>query len=297
MLFFAESRNGDAMPKIIDAQYLALLETLTLKIRLALKNSQMGQRRSSAKGSSVEFSDYREYMPGDDFRRIDWNALARFEKVFIKLFMEEQESPVSIFVDHSDSMGMYGKRETAAKVASAFAYLALSEYDTTSMVLFDSGIKGQLAGLRGKNSFNRIIDVLESAETSGQTDLYRTISGWQNKFRKGVTVLVSDFLYDHRLEEVMALLAFKKQKIILCHVLGTEELKPVIDENVRLTDSETDRYMNLDAGVAVVNIYERALESYMKEINGLCTKYGAEHIIVDTSQPIENFIRELNRMK
>lgn len=284
------------MGQIIDSQFLGLLETLTLKIRLALKNSQMGSRRSTAKGSSVEFSDYREYMPGDDFRRIDWNALARFEKVFIKLFMEEQESPVTVFVDYSDSMGMYDKKATSVKVAATFAYLALAEYDTTSMVLFDEEIKSQMAGLRGKSAFNQLINMLETAPTSGTTDLYRTISGWQSKFRKGVTVIVSDLLYDHRLEEVMALLAFKKQKVILCHILGAQELKPMVDENVRLTDLETDQFMNLDAGVAVTEIYQRALASYMKEIQGLCAKYRAEHIVVDTSQPIENFIRTLNRM-
>lgn len=284
------------MAKIIDSQFLGLLEQLTLKIRLALKNSQMGSRRSSATGSSVEFSDYKEYMPGDDFRRIDWNALARFEKVFVKLFMEEQESPVTVFLDQSDSMGMYDKRETSVKVAATFAYLALAEYDTTSMLVFNEGIQAQLTGLRGKSAFNRLVSLLENGTTSGHTDLYRTVSGWQGKLRKGVTVIVSDFMYDHRLEEVMALLAFKKQKVILCHVLGSEELKPVIDENVRLTDMETGQYMNLDAGTSVTSIYQRAMTAYMKEIESLCAKYRAEHIVVDTSQPIENFIRTLNKM-
>lgn len=285
------------MAKIIDSQFLSLLETLTLKIRLALKNSQLGSKRSSAKGSSVEFSDYREYMPGDDFRRIDWNALARFEKVFIKLFMEEQESPVSIFCDSSESMLMFDKRETAAKISATFAYLALAEYDTTSLVLFNESIKGQLAGMRGKSAFNQIVNVLENNECSGPTDLYRVISGWQGKFRKGVTVIVSDFLYDHKLKDVLSLLAFKKQKVILCHVLGSEEVKPAIEENVQIIDSETGMKMNLDAGQTVTDIYARAFDSYMKEIDGLCSKYGAEHIIVDTSQPIEQFIRTLNSLK
>ena len=89
------------MDKIIDQKFLELLKTLTLRIRLSLKGGNLGSKRSKAIGSSVEFSDYREYNPGDDFRRIDWNAYARFEKVFIKLFMQEQESPVTVFIDKS----------------------------------------------------------------------------------------------------------------------------------------------------------------------------------------------------
>lgn len=284
------------MGKVIDGHFIGLLETLTLKIKLALKNSSLGSRRSSAKGSSVEFSDYREYMPGDDFRRIDWNALARFEKVFIKLFMEEQESPVTIFTDMSGSSQMYEKRETSIKVASTFAYLALSEYDTTSLVTFNQGIQSQLTSLRGKTAFNQVVHVLENSICEGETDLYKTVSGWQGKFRKGVTVIVSDFLYDHRLEEVLALLHFKKQKVILCHVLGNEEIQPMIDENVRLTDSENGNYMNLDAGTEVVKIYERAFKAYMKDIEAVCSKYKTEHILVDTSAPIEEFIKKLNRL-
>lgn len=285
------------MGQIIDSKFMSLLETLTLKIRLALKNSQLGSKRSTAKGSSVEFSDYREYTPGDDFRRIDWNALARFEKVFIKLFMEEQESPITIFYDQSASMGMEDKRETAVKVAATFAYLALAEYDTTSLLTFSDGISTMLTGLRGKSSFNKLVTVLENGECKDETDLYKSVSAWQGKFRKGVTVIVSDFMYDHRLEEVIKLLTFKKQKVILCHVLSSEELSPNIEENVRLVDAESNMYMNLDAGAEVTKIYQGALSMYMKRIDGICSKYRSEHIIIDTSQPIENFIRTLNKMR
>ncbi len=107
-------------------------------------------------------------MPGDDFRRIDWNALARFEKVFIKLFMEEQESPVTVFFDESLSMRMNNKKEVGVKVSAAFAYLALAEYDTTSLIKFSDGIDAMLSGLRGKSAFNQLVTVLEQEVSSTQ---------------------------------------------------------------------------------------------------------------------------------
>ncbi len=172
------------MGKIIDKHFIELLKTLTIRIQLSLKGGNLGSKRSKAIGSSVEFSDYREYMPGDDFRRIDWNAYARFERVFIKLFMQEQESPVTVFLDKSESMSGGGKRETALKVAATFAYTALTDYDTVNMVKFDDKMSSSMVGLRGTSSFNRVITDLEELEFGGQSDLYNTTYAWQPKLKR-----------------------------------------------------------------------------------------------------------------
>lgn len=281
------------MGKIIDYQFLELLKTLTLRIRLSLKGGNLGSKRSKAIGSSVEFSDYREYNPGDDFRRIDWNAYARFEKVFIKLFMQEQESPVTVFIDKSDSMKENNKRETAIKVASTFSYVGLSDYDSISMIMFDEEMKETLVNLRGTASFNRVISMLEESEFGGKSNLYDTVYRWQGKLKKGITVIVSDLMYDHQIEKVIRLLAFNKQRIILCHVLSEEELNPEFGENVQLIDSETKEHMDINTGIDAINLYKKTLSEYVKSIKSKCTKYGVDYMLVNTKDPIEGFIKHI----
>jgi len=285
------------MGQIIDKQFLELLKTLTLRIRLSLKGGNLGSKRSKAIGSSVEFSDYREYNPGDDFRRIDWNAYARFEKVFIKLFTQEQESPVTIFIDKSDSMKENNKRETAIKVASTFSYVALADYDTVSMVMFEDVMKESLVTLRGTTSFNRVISLLEGSIFSGKSNLYDTIYRWQPKFRKGITVIVSDLMYDHQIEKVIRLLSFNKQRVILCHILSEEELNPVFDENVRIIDSETNDYMDINTGIDAINLYKKTLSEYIKTIKANCTKYNTDYMLVNTNDPIEGFIKHIQSIR
>jgi uncharacterized protein (DUF58 family) len=281
------------MGKILDRQFLEMLKTITLHIQLSLKSGNLGNKRSKAIGSSVEFSDYREYLPGDDFRRIDWNAYARFERVFIKLFMQEQESPVTIFLDTSDSMKDHNKRETAVKVAGTFSYVALSDYDTVSLALFNEGVQDSLMNLRGTSSFNRVISTLEDHTFKGQSDLYASVFKWQAKFRKGITIIVSDLMYDHQLDKLIRLLSFHKQKVILCHILSQEELSPVFDENVRIIDSETKEYMDINTGIEAINLYKKKLSEYFKEIKTICSKYGVDYMLVNTAQPIEGFMKHI----
>lgn len=281
------------MGQIIDQKFMELLKTFTLRINLSLKGGNLGSKRSKATGSSVEFSDYREYMPGDDFRRIDWNAYARFEKVFIKLFMQEQESLVTVFMDTSQSMKEYNKRETAIKVAGTFSYTALADYDTVSTVLFNQGVAHFLHNLRGTKSFNRVITELEGYEFQGESNLYNTVYSWQNKLRKGITVIVSDLMFDHQIEKVIRLLSYKKQRVVLCHILSEEEMNPEFDENVALIDSESGEKMDIDTGYEAINLYKEKLHEYVNEIKSVCSKYKVDYMLINTKDPIEGFIKHI----
>jgi uncharacterized protein (DUF58 family) len=281
------------MGQIIDQHFIELLKTLTLRISLSLKGGNLGNKRSKSIGSSVEFSDYREYMPGDDYRRIDWNAYARFEKVFIKLFMQEQESPVTLFMDKSASMNEYNKRETAIKIIGTFSYIALADYDTVSIVMFDEMIRKSLVNLRGTTSFNRVISELENLPFEGESNLYETVYQWQPKLKKGISIIVSDLMFDHEIEKVIRLLAFNKQRVVLCHVLSENELNPVFEENARIIDAETKEHMDISTGIDAINLYKKTLNEYINTIKMHCSKYGVDYILVHTEQPIEAFIKHI----
>jgi len=283
------------MGKIIDSTLISLLNTLTLRMNITLKNSQLGSKKSTAKGSSVEFSDYKNYAFGDDFRRIDWHAYARFEKVLIKLFMEEQEASITLLMDQSLSMSMFEKRPTAIKVGATFAYTALADYDTVSLVLFNNDLVSAIPNLRGKGAFHLLVNQLENTTYEGESDLLQVVSKWQGKFRKGITIIVSDFMYDHKLDQVMALLNYRKQKVILCHVLSEEEINPAIEEHIKLVDSETGASMNIEAGPSAGYLYQQAFNKYSTHINSICKKYQGDYIRILAHQPIEVFIQQLSR--
>lgn len=282
---------------VLDREFMELLKTMTVNYNITLKDGNLGGNRSKAKGSSVEFSDYREYIPGDDFRRIDWNALARFEKVFIKLFMEEREAPVTIFVDKSSSMNFDMKREAAIKAAATFIFSALREYDSVSTVMFDKGAQVFEVNLKGQAAFNKLAKILQSTPFSKESNLYDTIYSWQPRFRKGITVIISDLMYDARLDEVLKLLTYKKQKTILCHVLSENELYPTFEGNLRIIDSETNDYMDILAGSEAVNLYQQTLLNYMNQIKETCLKYRVEYFLINSNEPIEGFLKQLHRMQ
>lgn len=279
---------------VLDQEFIQLLRTMVLRFNLTLKDGNLGGNRSKAKGSSVEFSDYREYIPGDDFRRIDWNALARFEKVFIKLFMEEREAPVTIFVDKSASMVYGNKREVAIKAAATFAFAALKEYDSVSTVMFDQKVGSFQSNIKGQAAFTKVANLLENTSFSSESDLYSVLHSWQPRFRKGITILVTDLMYDSRLEEALKLLSFKKQKVILCHVLADEELNPELEGNLRLIDSETEEHMDILAGSDAVNLYNHALTHFLNNTKAACSKYAADYLLINSSKPIEHFLKQLH---
>jgi uncharacterized protein (DUF58 family) len=283
------------MGKILDAEFMNKLDQISLKFNVTSSAGNFGTHRSKSKGSSVEFSDYREYIAGDDFRRIDWNALARFERVFVKLFMEERESPVTVFLDKSESMGYEMKKEMAIKVATIFIYTGLSQYNSVSTVLFDETIYKSENSLRGKGAFNRMANLLEDTDFSKESNLYESVYRWQSRLRKGVTILVSDLMYEARLEEVLKLLHFKKQKVILCHIVSENELNPVFEGNVRLIDSESSKSMDILARGEAINIYKRTLEAYIENIKKTCSKYHVDYMMINSQSPIDELIVRLQK--
>jgi len=156
----------------IDQDFLDRLERISIYARRTLSGSMEGKRRSKARGSSAEFSDYREYSNGDDFRRIDWNAYARFERLFLKLFMEERETKITILLDTSKSMtfGEPAKSQLSMELAAAFAYMSLSSYDRVG--LYALGGEGEvLPHFSGKQGFGKVLDFLDRLSWGGESSL------------------------------------------------------------------------------------------------------------------------------
>lgn len=277
--------------KIFDSDFLKKLDNIALTARISMNEGNSGSRKSKAKGSSVEFSDFREYSMGDDFRRIDWNAYGRFDKLFVKLFMEEREALVNVFLDSSKSMdfGSPKKSVMSQKLSGIFAFLALNNLDRVSM----NSIKGanliQNPSLMGKNMFNKCLDFLSSVEFSGETDINAAIKK-KNLQSRGISIIISDFFTKGNIEEGIKYLLFKNQQVVLLHVLSPEELNPQLGGQVRLVDSESKEGVNMSITPTMLKLYEKNLNSFINNIKAYCSKMGVSYINVSSEEKLEKIL-------
>lgn len=266
-----------------------------------------GNRKSVQKGASTEFSDFREYMPGDDLRRIDWNAYGRLDRLYIKEYMEEKEAVVSVLLDTSASMayGTKKKSDLACTLAAAMAYMSLNNMDR--VILYDmQEMNLPFVAKGGKKSIPLLTDWLGKRSFDGTVDVADAVRRLPVK-GPGVTVIISDFLQDTFLEEssdtIMKLLRFldyRKQKAVLLHVLAGEELSVESYEELtgtrNLIDMEDKSTLRLTLDAASIKVYEKALHGFLSVFQRECARVGAFHAVCSTETDIYQLIFDDLRM-
>ncbi|SHH96907.1 DUF58 domain-containing protein [Clostridium grantii] len=279
--------------QIFDGDFFKQLENISLNVRMLMKEGAAGGRKSKAKGSSVEFSDFREYTMGDDFRRIDWNAYGRFDKLFVKIFMEEREAFVNIFIDSSKSMdyGELKKSTQALKISAILSYLSLNNYDRVCINnIQDSSFRNSTTFM-GRNMFNSCINYLKEIKFEGNTNIGESIKK-KSFYAGGVAIIISDFFTKGNLEEIVKYLIFKKQQVILIHILSNEELNPELQGQIRLIDSETQESKNIFITSQLLNKYKNHLKEFSNNIKEFSKKLGADYIFVSSNDEIEKVVFE-----
>lgn len=279
---------------IFDKDFFTKLNKINMALNFRLSNGTQGGRKSKAKGVSVEFSDFREYAPGDDFRRIDWNAYGRLDKLFVKVFMEEREGVFNFFLDKSKSMdqGDDNKGEMALKIVASLGYITINNLDRIIVSGLEDGNIIELGSGTGKRTFQKLLRDLNNIEFNGTTNLGESIRKRKITGR-GVSILVSDFLNNggiENLEEGLKYLAFKKQQIILVQVLSKEDMEPTIDEEVTLIDSETREEVKMTLNYKVIEEYKKALRAYNDNLKNMAKKYGAKVVFVRSDEALEKVI-------
>jgi uncharacterized protein (DUF58 family) len=279
--------------KLFDGEFFKVLQNLNINIKKSANYGASGARKSRVKGTSVEFSDFREYVPGDDFRRIDWNAYGRFDKFFIKLFMEEREALINIFVDSSKSMnfGEPSKSALALRLAAAFSYIALNNLDRVCINSLKNKELRATEALSGKLMLQRALSYLKDIEHEGTTDINASISKKDFK-SKGVSIILSDFFTDNGIAEAVKYLTYKKQEVILIHILSPEELEPNYYGQVKLIDSETREDRNIILNPSIMKAYKKQLTSFKSSLREIASKYGAAYIEASSEESIDKIILE-----
>lgn len=275
---------------IFTSDFLNKLERLSVHVTNLMSHGMAGNRKSKAKGMSVEFSDYREYVPSDDFRRIDWNAYGRFKKLYVKLFMEEKEAIIRLFMDNSMSMTYGGKDMMTLRLAGAFAYLALNNLDRVLLSPMH-GDQGDTFLGQGKNAFSHYLGYLQNMIFGGRYSAFDHMK--QMSFHgSGLSIIISDFFMRDDVEEMVRYLVYNRQQVLLLHVLSGEEIDPPLDGRLKLLDSETGDEKNLVITPTLLRKYKKTLETFTNRLQEISYKYGAHYVRVNAEDPIEKVILE-----
>ncbi|MBM4107956.1 MAG: DUF58 domain-containing protein [Phycisphaerae bacterium] len=297
----------------------ARLDRLDLLSRKILAGKLPGERRSKRRGRSVEFDDYRHYVPGDDLRHVDWNVYARFEKLFVKLFREEEDLALHLIVDRSASMeggSVDGttKLAYAHRLAMALGYVGLVNQNRVSAAVF--GAPGgprvrHLAPLRGRTSLNRLsVFLLGSLRERGGAvpeapdfgAAMRTVA--RGRAGRGIVVLISDLLVPGEGDApaygpgLNALAASESGAFdtYCVQVLTPEEIDPrragtgVLAGDLRLTDVESGRAAEVTVSSALIARYRRNAEAYLARLKRECAARGIAHVLVPTDTPIDALV-------
>lgn len=279
------------MSELFDMGFFSKLNHLKLAMHIRLDKGLSGGRKSSAKGSSVEFSDFREYLPGDDIRRIDWNVYGRLDKLYVKQFMEEKEAFYHIFLDTSASMdfGEQKKSVMALRLAAVFAWLVLKQLDRVEILTLRDGRLGKTSPVAGRESFQRLLKELEQVTFTGTTrinEAVRRSSFWG----RGICIVISDFLDPEGVEETIRYLTFKKQEILLIQVLAREELHFEEEGTLALEDMETGEQVRVTMTRQTVKAYEDALEAHNQSLQKLAKRYGCAWQQVTADEDLEKVV-------
>ena len=271
---------------MLNDEFLTRLDRLCLAMRGRAQGGAGGSRRSRQTGSSAEFSDYREYIPGDDIRRLDWNAYARFDRLFLKLFMEEQESMVTVLLDASASME--AKRKTARSAAEAIGYLALTGGDRLNIQVLKNGCALRSPQLSGRAAFPRLTGFLDSCVPDGTEGTLTEAVKHTESLKKGLCFLITDGYTEDALKEALDYLRYLRQETAVIQTLAAEELRPEMEGALRLTDSESGEKIDLLADRGALDAYRDALNDFLKSVRDNCASRETPCMLLDGGAAFEN---------
>jgi uncharacterized protein (DUF58 family) len=289
---------------LLDPVFLHKLEQLELVSRKIFVGRMKGERKSKRRGSSVEFADHRNYSVGDDLRHIDWNVYGRLDKLFLKLFLEEEDLHFYTLLDTSLSMdfGDPTKLHYGKQVAAALAFIGLVNHDRVMLDTFTSKLDQGMPSVRGRSQMYRVVQYLENLEASGSSNLTASAKSFAIKHPgKGIVVVISDFLDKHGYEDALRYLLARNMDIYVIHVLSQEEVQPELVGDLRLVDSEDDDIAEITVSAPLLKRYKDNLNAFVGNLKEWCTKRGITYIFTTNQNPFDklilNYLRERGLVK
>ncbi len=287
----------DAMSKgdksYFDPKVLAGISNLYLRARWVVEGMMSGVHRSRAKGFSVEFEEHREYSPGDEIRRIDWKALGKFDRYFIKEYEDETNLRAYLCLDSSASMDYASdgitKFDYGCTLAASLAYLILKQQDAAGLVTFSNRIESFIPPRAKRDYLTQILRALESRGPSGETNVGKILEEVAAQIkRRGLVVLVSDLLDEpEQILKSLRLFRFKGNDVIVFHLLDPAELELPFDGNILFEDLEAPNLRVFADPRVIRKTYQQVVQEFVNEMRKQCHDSAIDYQLISTATPLD----------
>jgi uncharacterized protein (DUF58 family) len=279
-------------PNYFDPVTLSKVSTLLLRARYVVEGLISGLHTSPYKGFSVEFSEHRQYAPGDEIRHIDWKAYGKFDRYFIKEYEEETNLRCYLLVDASASMSYrsaeVSKFDYASYLAAALAYVMLNQQDLVSLVTFGDSIRRQIPPRNNPRHLRAVIESLEQTVPEGETALGRMLHHIASQLkRRGLVILLSDLL-DEPAEVLEGIrhLRYQKHEVLVFHVLDYDEVEFPFTQLTQFEDLEGELRVIADPR-AIKEEYQRQIREFIHEYERMCRRYAVDYTLFNTRTPLD----------
>lgn len=288
-----------AIQNLLQPATLQRLSNIEIVAKAVVDGFLTGLHRSPHFGFSLEFAEYRPYTPGDDPRFIDWNVLARADRAYIKRYLGETNTALTILLDTSGSMGFRGEGQALSKfeyarfAAASLAYLSVKQHDAVGLLVFDEEVRDFRKPQFRPGHLQSLLHILDRAEPSAATNLELPFEHFQQFVsRRGMVVMISDFYADpDKIVDAVRPMAFQGQDIVFFHVLDPVERAPKFAETVLLEDMETGDEMEVSGDYAE-KTYSRRIREHVETMREAAHGIGADFHVMDTSEPLDESLRE-----
>lgn len=278
---------------LLPPELMTQLQRLELVTRKVFRGRLKGERRSKRKGESVEFADFRNYVPGDDLRRLDWNLYARLDKLILKLFQEEEDLHFYVLLDASLSMdfGEPTKLDYAKQLAAALGFVGLVRSDRVVIESLGQSVRERGPTLRGRKSVWRMLEQLDAIEPAEATDLTEGVKRFCLRHRgQGVVVLISDLMDKNGYEGALKYLMAQRMDVYVIQVLSQEEIDPDVTGDLKLVDCEDQDIAEISVSAPLLARYKQTLASFTAGAQEYCSRRGMNYLLANNQTPVKELM-------
>jgi uncharacterized protein (DUF58 family) len=301
MLKTENIKRPETIDDLLDAELVSRISRLDYTSKRIFSGKLRGERRSKKRGESVEFADHRPYVSGDDIRHIDWNIYGRLDRLFLKLFLEEEDLSLSVVIDCSASgdCGEPNKFLYMQKLAMAFSYIGLVNFNRVSVTAIgDGGVLSAVRDLRGRRRTQELGTWLCQQRPQGGLEFREACKRIALTRRgKGVMIILSDFFIKEGYQDGLRLLVGRGFDVFALQVLSPQEIDPPITGDLRLKDIEDADMAEVTISAPLLKRYKANLTAYTDQLRQFCARREISHLTVSTETEIETLIIDYMRKK
>ncbi len=272
---------------------LRRLERFALVSRKRIASPVKGERRSIQRGTSMNFVDYRQYVPGDDVTQIDWNVYGRLDNLVVKLFEDEQNFIAHVLVDNSKSMdwGEPNKLSLALRLGSALAYMGLSNFDRVRCATFSDAVGTTFGPAHSPRDAHALFAYFSSVVPAGGTNLEASLKAYALQNRQpGLAIVITDLLSHSNFEAGIRALLQRRFEVVLLHVLAPAEVHPPIGGDLKLIDRETGRFVDVTLNQRAINLYRERYARWTAAIESFCSRHDVLYERIESSEELDRLL-------